>query len=112
MRKIRSTVLDKVTKHLTHLEIILVFSWVYCIVIAQYQSFLYIFFEIYKIKAVINLTMLIEESGVERYISNNGDSSHSFGIYLFSFLGFSFTSLGFPFKKGVIKDYANFRPAT
>ena len=70
------------------------------------------FFEIYKIKAVINLTMLIEESGVERYISNNGDSSHSFGIYLFSFLGFSFTSLGFPFKKGVIKDYANFRSAT
>ena len=56
--------------------------------------------------------MLTEESGVERYISNNGDSSHSFGIYLFSFLGFSFTSLGFPFKKGVIKDYANFRPAT
>ena len=56
--------------------------------------------------------MLIEESGVERYISNNGDSSHSFGIYLFSFLGFSFTSLGFHFKKGVIKDYANFRSAT
>ena len=53
--------------------------------------------------------MLIEESGVERY---NGDSSHSFGIYLFSFLGFSFTFLGFPLKKGFIKDYANFRPAT
>ena len=54
--------------------------------------------------------MLTEESGVKRYISNNG--GHSFGIYLFSFLGFSFTSLGFPFKKGVIKDYANFRSAT
>ena len=56
--------------------------------------------------------MLTEESGVKRYISNNGDGSHSFGIYLFSFLGFSFTSLGFPLKKGVIKDYANFRSAT
>ena len=74
--------------------------------------FVHFFFEIYKIKAVTNLTMLIEESGVERYISHNGDSSHSFGIYLFSFLGFSFTSLGFHFKKGVIKDYANFRSAT
>ena len=70
------------------------------------------FFLIYKIKAVTNLAMLTEESGVKRYISNNGDGSHSFGIYLFSFLGFSFTSLGFPLKKGVIKDYANFRPAT